>query len=43
MYKRTIRRHSYWEERDPYHVASLFIGGAQLEDLGQWLGFCGVI
>ena len=43
MYKRTVRRHSYWKERDPYHVESLFIGGAEARDIGEWLGFCGVI
>lgn len=43
MYKKTLRRHSYWKERDPFHVESFFIGGARDSDIGDWLGVSGVI
>lgn len=43
MYLKTIRRHSYWKERDPYHTGALFIGYARGVDNGEWLGFIGAI
>lgn len=45
MYRKILRLHSYWKERDPFRVESVFRGCSEpgARDIGEWLGFVGSI
>lgn len=46
MYRKAIRRCSYWKEQDQYLAETLFTGynlTMKSDEAGEWLGFIGAI
>ncbi len=43
MYRKAIRRCSYWKEQDQYLAETLFTGYNKSDEAGEWLGFIGGI